>query len=254
MKLQIGVQMVKFKKNEKKKRRNFHPVVILGMICLGVCFVLLNGCSFGKMQETATQEGGVKVGDTISFGSYDKDGNQETEKEKLTWLVLAVEKNKALVITSEGVDCQQYHETATAIEWENSSLRSWLNKKFFSEAFTSEEAARIVTTEVPWEKNPSYSHTPGKTVQDKLFLLSISEAERYFSSEAQRTCKPTPLAIQHMVYEDESTGNCPWWLRNSGSVLECAAFVDEFGVVNYDGDGVYCEGSAVRPAMWIELS
>ena len=197
--------------------------------------------------------GNIKKGDTITFGSYDKDGKAET-KEELTWLVLAVEGNKAMVITTEGIDSQQYNAEAVAIDWEKSSLRKWLNNKFLSEAFTAEETAQIATTEVPWDDNPSFPRTPGNATQDQLFLLSISEAKTYFSSDKERTCKPTPIALLHSVYEDESTGDCPWWLRNQGCEPECAALVNEFGAISENGDGVYCEGTAVRPAMWILLS
>ncbi len=253
---------------EKRKRGLPSASFLLKMLCLVLCLVLLSGCKSeeGNVEKTGESNdptkgkeikmkdfGDVKVGDTVSFGSFDKDGKSETEKEELTWLVLAVEGNKALVITTEGIDCQQYNAKAIDTDWERCSLREWLNNKFLGEVFTADQSAQIATTRIPWEENPSYAYTPGKTSEDKLFLLSISEAEKYFSSDEKRTCKPTSLAVLHAVYVEESTGTCAWWLRNRGSAPECAALVTEFGLVDHSGDGVYCEGTAVRPAMWIHL-
>ncbi len=194
----------------------------------------------------------LKIGDTLSLGTFEKDGKTGTEK--LTWQVLSVEDHKALVITTQGIDCQLYNTEAIETDWQRCSLRNWLNGKFLSEAFTAEEAAYIITTEVLPEENPSHRGDPGKATQDKLFLLSISQAETYFFSDEQRLCKPTSLAIENRVYTDDTTGSCAWWLRNQGSSAERAALVDEFGSVNHNGDGVYCDGTAVRPAMWINLS
>lgn len=206
---------------------------------------LLVGCTAHPKKETENQTNGdgkmqdfgeIKAGDTIQFGSFDHDGKEETAKSPLSWRVLAVEGDQALLIAVEGVDSQQYNTRAIETSWEQCSLRKWLNEKFFSETFTREEAERIC------EKSG-----------DKLFLLSIAEAETYFSSDRDRTCKPSPKAVLHEVYADESTGNCAWWLKDQGSAAECAALVDEFGSILPDGDGVFCEGTAVRPALWISL-
>ena len=89
---------------------------------------------------------------------------------------------------------------------------------------------------------------------EKLISSAKKRDDKYFASDEARLCKPTPLALDYGVYADEESGTCPWWLRNQGSVAECAALVTEFGAVDYSGDGVYCEGSAVRPAMWINLA
>jgi len=176
----------------------------------------------------------VKVGDLVPFGSLD--GNEE----RITWKVLAVDSQKALMIASEGIDCQLYNTQAIETSWEECSLREWLNGTFLAQAFANDEAARILNTNT----EPS--------VKDKLFLLSISEAETYFFADEDRVCRPNARAKQNGVYTDES-GNCLWWLRDNGSSEVKAALVNESGVIDRGGDGVYCEGNAVRPAMWISL-
>lgn len=188
----------------------------------------------------------TKIGEKIKFGSLNN--------EKIEWQILSVKENKALIITTEGIDSKLYNAQAIETNWESCSLRKWLNESFLADCFTNEEVAQIETTLLPWEENPSYSHKEGKATQDKIFLLSIAEAENYFNNNESRTCKPSSMAINHDVYVDEASGNCMWWLRNNGSALECAALVNENGEIDHRGDGVYCEGNAVRPAMWITLS
>ena len=182
----------------------------------------------------------VKAGEEIRFGSFSRDG-----KESLAWKVLSVEDRKALIITADGIDCLLYNTEAIETSWEKCSLRKWLNEVFLKENFSPEEAKQIRTTDV--------SYKGGGTVKDKLFLLSVSEAKTYFASDAERICKPTALAKLHGAYTEESAGTCMWWLRDPGSSPERAALVTEAGEIDLSGDGVYCEGNAVRPAMWISL-
>ena len=181
----------------------------------------------------------VKVGDVIEFGVSDR-------KEKITWKILAVEDGKVLAVTTDGIDCQLYNTEAIETSWENCSLRKWLNGTFLKNAFDSVDLKRILTTEV--------ACTSGNSVKDELFLLSIAEVQTYFPSDEERSCKPAKLATQNGAYTDAATGNCAWWLRDSGSSAERAALVTESGKIDENGEGVYCDGNAVRPAMWISTS
>ena len=49
----------------------------------------------------------LKVGQTITMGTYDTDGKSST-RDKLTWRVLAVSGHKALVITEDIIHCGSY--------------------------------------------------------------------------------------------------------------------------------------------------
>ena len=86
-----------------------------------------------------------------------------------------------------------------------------------------------------------------------MFLLSIKEVEQYFVSNEKRLCKPTKYAVNNGAYEDYS-GDGGWWLRSaSGDYGVCAAFVNEFGSVCRDGNGMLTDDSSVRPAFWLNL-
>lgn len=195
----------------------------------------------------------VKVGDYIFFGTYEQDNNISNGKEDIEWLVLAVENGKVLVISKYALDCQQYNTSHTDVTWETCSLRKWLNNEFLSSIFSVEEQSRIPTVTVYADKNPENSTSPGNTTQDKIFLLSITEANRYFSSDSARQCKATAYAEAQGVSGD-SKKNCSWWLRSPGQTQSMAADVYSSGSVNVFGYYVSRNISAIRPALWIDLN
>lgn len=184
----------------------------------------------------------VTVGDTIVFGSYELDDNATNGKERIEWLVLAKEDDTILVISRYGVDWQKYNGEETSTSWEKCTLRSWLNHDFFYSAFSEKEQTIILTTTVSADENPEYNVNPGSDTQDKMFLLSILEADKYFNSNRERTCR--------FIAQDAWF----WWLRSPGETLDNAATVDRDGSINKEGAQVNIVNILVRPAMWIDLS
>lgn len=91
--------------------------------------------------------------------------------------------------------------------WETCTLRQWLNNNFFNAAFSGYERAMIPTVTVSADENPEYSTDHGNATQDRVFLLSIDEANKYFGSDSERRCKPTDYAA--VIGGDKSRkGNC----------------------------------------------
>ena len=88
---------------------------------------------------------------------------------------------------------------------------------------------------------------------DQVFLLSITEVNKYFSSNSARQCKPTDYAVANGAWENDS-GNCWWWLRSPGNYQYRAAIVLVGGDVSENGFIVNYDLSAVRPALWIDLN
>ena len=111
----------------------------------------------------------------------------------------------------------------------------------------------IPTVTVSADKNPDYSTNPGNATQDQVFLLSITEVNKYFSSYSARQCKPTDYAVANGAWESDS-GNCLWWLRSPGGPQVNAAYVYNDGDVRESGRNVDLDDSAVRPALWIDLN
>jgi hypothetical protein len=144
------------------------------------------------------------------------------------------------------------------VTWGTCSLRQWLNSTFISNAFNDDEQKMIQTTKATADKNPYYSTSLGEDTEDKLFLLSITEVEKYLGTDEARKCVPTDYAIARGAYTNsnytlDGKATCWWWLRSPG-YGSSAAYVKYVGSVCNPGVDVNCSSMVVRPALWIDLS
>jgi len=120
-------------------------------------------------------------------------------------------------------------------------------------AFSAEDQERIQTTQVPAGGNSRYSTDPGGDTRDKVFLLSIDEANTLFDGDAARQCKPTIFA-QAQGASVAQNGNTWWWLRSPGSRSNYAAYVYSDGPIGSLGGLVSSYTGAVRPVVVLRLS
>ena len=99
----------------------------------------------------------------------------------------------------------------------------------------------IRPTKVTADKNPNYSTDPGKNTTDKVFLLSIIEAEKYFTLDNDRMCVPTAgskwndVPDRNQMSDKKAFGTCfSWattenvalWMLYSGNRGENGAMID----------------------------
>ena len=115
-------------------------------------------------------------------------------------------------------------------------------------AFSTGEQELIPLVTVSADPNSDYNQNSVNATQDKIFLLSITEACNY---DYDKQCKPTKFAKAIGVGVD-FMGHGQWWLRSSD--YHNAAYVDGGGSVIESGVGVLWGYSAVRPVMWINLT
>ena len=200
----------------------------------------------------------AEVGSYITFGTYEQDNNTANGKEDVEWMVLAKEGDRVLLISRYALDCQQYNISMTDVTWETCSLRKWLNGTFLNDAFSEAEKAMIPSVTVSADKNPRYSSSPGNSTTDQVFLLSITEVKKYFSSDEARKCAPTAYALAQGSWTNETDkvdgkATCVWWLRSPGIYSYSAAGVYPVGSVGDFGFSVYDGTGAVRPALWVNL-
>lgn len=211
------------------------------------------------------REAQFTVGNYVTFGEYP----QTTAGEDMTpieWLVLARDGNKALLISRYWLDAQPYNTDHTSVTWETCTLRTWLNVTFYNKAFSSDEQAAILTTSVDNGKNQGYSKwstSGGNNTEDKVFLLSYAEANKYFGvtydniSNTKSRVAPTAYAIAHGTWTSSSNKTADgtdagwWWLRSPGNYQDFAAVVDTDGslrniTVNY-------VSGSVCPALWVNI-
>ena len=192
------------------------------------------------------------VGSYVTLGSYPQTQNGN-DKTPIEWLVLESDGETALLISRYALDCKPYNEKYESITWETCTLRGWLNNEFFNKAFSAEEKQSILQSDVSADKNPKYSTNPGNATKDKVFLLSVVEANKYFKSDDARKCAPTDYAVQQGAYTSGSARACWWWLRSPGFLSDYAADVNRVGSICGLGDDVDHCSCAVRPCVRVRL-
>ena len=155
-----------------------------------------------------------------------------------TWRVLKVDGNRALLITEDVIEEQPYNTDGVAATWRECSLRHYLNGEFL-DRFSYREQASILTIKVINADSILYETHGGEETLDKIFLLSIDEAQGYFTDNKDRVAK----------YEESASW---WWLRSPGIYAHFAALVNVVGYVTERGYNVDFQ-HGVRPALWLNL-
>ncbi|MBO4872169.1 MAG: hypothetical protein J5496_02000 [Lachnospiraceae bacterium] len=197
----------------------------------------------------------LNPGDRITFGRYEQDGIPSNGREEVTWIVLHIEGNKALLLSRFCLDCKKAHEKDMNITWEGSDLRKWLNSSFLNETFTTSERAHILSVPLENKANPKSGFGAAPETTDTVFLLSVEEVERYLSGDMYefRGTTPTRYAMDHGSMLADN-GNTWWWLRTNGKDLRYFAEIYSYREFDYMGDLATDPEQAVRPAIWVDIT
>jgi hypothetical protein len=150
------------------------------------------------------------------------------------WRVLAAEGDKALAIAEYVVEHRIYHGSGEDVTWAASALRKYLNGAFLQQ-FSGSEQRQILKTKNLNPDNPKHESNGGADTTDRVFLLSIEEAEKYFSGGGDRQSSDW------------------WWLRSPGLTNSHAARVHSDGSIIAEGRNVDDVTGSVRPALWLNL-
>ena len=196
----------------------------------------------------------VAVGDVVRFGRYEQDNDRSNGAEGIEWIVLDVQSEKALLLSRYGLDCKRYYKDQTPVTWETSDLRVWLNGDFSETAFNEDEIGRILLSRIPADKNPEYNTDAGNETEDRVFLLSASEAEQYLTEETAK-CQATAYTLAEGGSSGKN-GYSWWFLRTPGSEQKMVMIIKTDGTMNTGGavpDGKGANG-VNRPALWLDLS
>ena len=245
-------------------------VSLIAIYCLVCLIIAISKWSYpnlhAKKLSADTDSSDFQIGDYLSFGEY--------QGEEIEWRVLDKDGDNLLVISEYGIDAKPYNTEDERVTWQKCSLRKWLNDDFLMGAFSTDESKRIRLSHIEAERNPEYDTDPGSDTLDYVFLLSINEAERYFSSNEDGMCRPTEGALDNGAFAIvESVGDmfrqvvfweydgweekADWWLRSPGDSRYSAANVCQnvsgYAHVSFSGDRVNNDSDCVRPALWINL-
>ncbi|MBO4556087.1 MAG: hypothetical protein J5706_04940 [Elusimicrobiales bacterium] len=177
--------------------------------------------------------------DCVKLGRYPSEADGSPRD--IEWIVLDREADGTMLLMSKyGLECMPYNEQHAAVTWETSTVRHWLNKEFFINAFTKEEQSKIVQTVIKNENNfgkfnerdleylkkwkaeesiieglkdiladdkNNYWNVPGgNDTVDNVWLLSLSDFQKYGldKDESKRLMQPVPLLWEH--YGDICSG------------------------------------------------
>ena len=209
-------------------------------------------------------------GDIVELGSFDG--------LTLEWLALEIdEENERALLAAKDIVAYWAYSTnqQDGSTWENSDIRAWLNDTFYNQAFTDEQKAFILESEIANPPNPE-SGIGGENTIDKLFLLSYEEAQQYFptSESRQAYCNFTPeyakilakrvVAASELGYTDNdlegletdfnsySGTTDSYWLRTPGTSLHNASGVSYEGELEVHRNQIHSL-QGIRPAVWVHL-
>ena len=251
------------------------------------------GSAGGCMCETGVQVGSScknpVIGDMITFGSYEQDNDLTNGKEPITWRVLDYDSQKriALVLSEKALDTRAFNEdNSSGCTYDRSTIRSWMNgydkaqndlkkdfttNNFIDTAFTPEEQDRIAKTLVVPDKNPKadenpeYNYVTGYMTEDKIFLLSITEVNKYLPTSSDKQADTTRYAVKKgarvvasVSHNDTENGSCNdphcwalWWLRTNGQYTTYKTYVYN-STISVNGNFLAISHMSVRPALWVK--
>lgn len=272
-------------------------------IMLAFAMLLLSGCvkqaesteviteeSNTEEPEPATTEAletvvlkDAKIGDIVQMGTYEQDGDAETE-DPICWDVLDKDGDAVLLISYDVIAYQRFSDSRKCVIWEDSEIRTWLNQEFYAEAFDETEQASIRETTLENLSTAGFAaHVdPSGDVQvresrpdtkDKIFLLSWKEAEQYYGNRLTDASvlgrRPSRAVLQKrkaiftdLIIEElpamypysrhlpDGTERLPWMLRSTGMKDYTILVIGYEGKWDQDYPDSY---NGVRPAMWVNV-
>lgn len=211
-------------------------------------------------------------------------------KQPIKWRVLSVDASgNALLLADKNIEIREYNTTDTDVTWETCTLRSFLNSYgpesniceedyeaggFLMTAFNSMERSAIKTAFTANPNNPVYDTKGGNDTEDKVFLLSLDEAmnpaygfisnhlkHEYYADRYSTDADETRIALNTGFVDDKPgyEGNDKdtedvWWMRTPGESAGYASSFYNMGAANASGREVSDKGTAVRPALYLNLS
>ena len=183
--------------DKMKKSLRYIPAAVV--FCLAL---LISGCAASSHESSKDAVGlsDASVGDIVVFGD-------------IRWYVIAKTENGCTLLSEKPVIKMAFNKAGyqTSGTWYDSTLRSWLNEKFYN-TFTEEEKALIVKTHNLNPASREYGTPGGSDTDDYIFLLSVDEANALDKK------------VRHCGYW-YGMDHQWWWLRSPGVNADYTAYV-----------------------------
>jgi hypothetical protein len=191
----------------------------------------------------------MQVGDIIVFDRFE-------------WRVLDMKDGMAFIVTERIVELRPFHSKYKDTTWHNCETRSYLNGAFF-DGFEESNKAKILETTIQNPDNPWYGTSAGGDSKDRIFLLDLEEACKYFGDSTDKLHnrgnnrywkKNDPNNAKRLALAPIGNGCWWWWLRSPGRHNRLAAYVHGTdGCVGVNGNNVTNSLGGIRPALWLKL-
>lgn len=162
-----------------------------------------------------------RFGSTITFGSYEQDGNEANGPEPIEWYLLQGHQDEAIllskrVLLAEPFQIEEYAND-TNNEYKTSYVGQWLNGHFFDTAFDSIDKKYV--------KNGEFG---------KVFIPSAHELEMHVPNQMWRIAYPVKTAEIASEKSVRYKSAAVYWLRDDGANAKHKAFVTDAGDIITD--------------------
>lgn len=193
--------------------------------------------------------------------------------EPIKWIVLEDTGSEYVLIASDILDSgRPFNDVFTNVDWDKSSMRDWLNGtddyddetgskysgtwNFYDKAFSESDRSFIVTTTNKTAKNEQFGSAGCPDTEDKVYLLSVEELNKYFITVADgknttKTLYPMGFASAYAIKRGATAGKhdeVSWWLRTTGASAHMLS-VNRSASVSEGGFAVNDKDIGIRPVI-----
>lgn len=155
--------------------------------------MILNNTVYIKA--TYCEEKGIVRENTEDYikDKVEEESNSYYIKKPTIWYVIANDGTSVTLLSEDILENRKFHSEKENVYWYNSDIRSWLNgysgdenlskkdyttNNFLARLLDDVPKDQLLTTQVEDTENTYYKTKGGKTTEDKVYLLSMEEAEQ----------------------------------------------------------------------------
>ena len=204
---------------------------------------------------------------STTYSEQDDNGYDDLNKvywfkyEPLKWIVL--DSTSGLVMCKNVIDSQEFNKKIFddkygdsnhnhfANNYEQSSIRNWLNKDFYNIAFSSTDKTRIeekTLSNVAYDKAQFNS---GDTT-DKITLLSFAEYQKIKNDYRLWQAGCSNYALCQGVSSNSGNTVADWMLRTAGTWSDVICSVSYSGAFSTSSTETYNSSMGIRPVVYLK--
>ena len=161
----------------------------------------------------------------ITFGTY--------EGSPIEWIKIQEENKMVLLVSKYSLFSAPFNSNSNDGHWSRSTIRAFLNNKFFNESFTNEEKKQIVNVKL----------TDVNNCKDGIFLLSKDQVASLTQQQQNDI-----LRLKQGNTITTPSGSC--WTRTYAS-RNCSFPVWHLHGINSFDDNRTTDNRHICPALWI---